>query len=60
MKFPTHDWQFYIATGIAIAALAFLFRRFIPFGRRSAGRRRQTTLTIEGRLVSQRSTKTKH
>lgn len=59
MKFPTHDWQFFVATGIALAALAFLFRRFIPFRRRSAGRRRQTALTIEGRLVSSRAPKSR-
>ncbi len=54
MTFPTHDWQFYVATGIAILAALYLGRRFLPrFGRkRRAGRR--TTLTVEGKIVDRK------
>lgn len=52
MRFPTHDWQFYVATGIALLALLWLLRRFIPGVRKRRRRRgRPATLTIEGRQV---------
>lgn len=51
MKFPIHDWQFLVATALAIGALLWLLRRFLP-GRRHARRHaRRATLTIEGRAV---------
>lgn len=52
MKFPTHDWQFYVATGIALLAILWLFRRFLPgASRRKKRRGRRASLTIEGRAV---------
>lgn len=52
MKFPTHDWQFYVATGIALLAILWLFRRFLPGAKHRKRRRgRRTALTIEGRTV---------
>jgi hypothetical protein len=51
MNFPIHDWQFLVATALAIGALVWLLRRFLP-GRRHARRQaRRATLTIEGRAV---------
>ena len=49
--FPVHDWQFLVATAIAIGALLWLFRRFLPGKRKSRRRARRATLTIEGRSL---------
>lgn len=59
MRFPVHDWQFWVTTGVVAAAGFFLLRRFWPsrlvpkplrgvLGRPSG---RRTTLTIEGRAA---------
>lgn len=52
--FPVHDPQFWIATVIALFALAFLLRSVLPIpflSRRSEQRKhqRRVPLTIEGR-----------
>lgn len=52
MKFPIHDWQFSVATAIALVALLWLLRRFLPGSKsRKRSRGRRTSLTIEGRAV---------
>lgn len=57
MNFPTHDWQFFAATGIAILAILWLFRRFLPGAKQRKRRRgRRTSLTIEGLPVETHST----
>lgn len=51
MKFPIHDWQFLVATALALGALLWLLRRFLPGRRRARRHARRATLTIEGRAV---------
>ena len=54
MTFPTHDWQFFVATGIALIAVLYLGRRFLPRFGRKPRRSRRTTLTVEGKAVERR------
>lgn len=47
MKFPLHDWQFWVVTALAALALWWVARSLLPrLRRRKRGRR--ATLTIEG------------
>lgn len=47
MKFPLHDWQFWVVTALAGLALWWILRSLLPrLGRRKTARR--ATLTIEG------------
>lgn len=55
MPFPLHDWQFWVASVLALGAAWWLLRGFLGTvfprrRRRSKGRR--ATLTIEGRPPS--------
>lgn len=58
MRFPVGDWQFWVATILAVVALAWVLRGLIPVPILSRGKRRQrqgikrATLTIEGRSVA--------
>ena len=48
MPFPIHDWQFWVATALALGAAWWLLKGTIPRKtRKSKGRR--ATLTIEGK-----------
>ena len=54
LSFPTHDWQFWVATGAFLFALAWLLRGVLPIpglSRRYRRRKsqRRATLTIEGK-----------
>ena len=56
MRFPVDDWQFWVATAIALLAAAWLLRGVLPIpylSKRRKRRRGQTraTLTVEGRRV---------
>lgn len=48
MKLPTHDWQFWVVSGLAAAALVYLCRGLLP-GRKNRRRGRRATLTISGK-----------
>ncbi len=56
--FPVHDWQFWVATGVAIAAAAWLAWKLLPLPmlkRWRRGRRgKRATLTIEGEKPADR------
>ena len=57
LMFPIHDWQFWVVTGLAIAALVFVLNRvvptqWLPWKKKPKGR--GTTLTIEGKPVSKK------
>lgn len=52
--FPVHDWQFWVATGLAVLALAWLLKGVlpIPFLSKRAKAKKQTkhvSLTIGGK-----------
>lgn len=55
MSFPVHDWQFWVATALALAAVLWMVRsllRLTPWGRRKARERgRRAELTIGGRNI---------
>lgn len=54
MSLPWHDWQFWVASGAALAALLWIARGPISrwvLRRGGGGRARRATLTIEGRAV---------
>ncbi|MDX2146961.1 MAG: hypothetical protein SFZ23_05515 [Planctomycetota bacterium] len=52
MPLPLDDAQFYIVSAIALAALAFIFRGFLPSRRRRKRKgERPATLTISGKRV---------
>lgn len=51
--FPTHDWEFWVASAIALFAAAYLLRNILPIPFLSARskrkqRERRVTLTVEG------------
>jgi len=51
--FPTHDWQFWVATAIFLFAAAYLLRGVLPIPWLSARMKRKkherrVTLTVEG------------
>ncbi len=57
MNLPIHDWQFWIATTLAVVALIAVLRALVPQGlvpkllrRKPKGRR--ATLTLGGQAVS--------
>jgi len=59
-RFPVHDWQFWVATAIALFAAAWLLRGVLPvpfLSRRHKRRKGQVraTLTVEGRRVDDRA-----
>lgn len=52
--FPVHDWEFWVATAIALFAAAYLLRGVLPIPfltarLRRRRRERRVTLTVEGR-----------
>ncbi|GAB4549720.1 MAG: hypothetical protein Tsb0013_11150 [Phycisphaerales bacterium] len=50
--FPVHDWQFWVVTLMALAALLYLLRGLLPGAKkRKAARRGRTTLTVGGKSV---------
>jgi hypothetical protein len=51
MTFPLHDWQFWVATALALAAAWWLLKGVIPRKTRKT-KGRKATLTIEGRPPS--------
>ena len=55
MSFPIHDWQFWVATAIALAAAGWLLYAVAPWGRRRRSRRAGTRarLTVGGRPVGE-------
>lgn len=53
MSFPVNDWQFWVATLLALAAAYYLLRPLLPHHRRKA-RAARTGLTVEGRAVQSR------
>ncbi len=57
---PWHDWQFWVATGLALSALVFVVRPLLPKrgadpgcgncgAGKAAARSKRTTLTIRGK-----------
>jgi hypothetical protein len=53
---PTHDWQFWIVTGVVVLAAVYLLSMVVPIPVLSARRTRKrsqskATLTIGGRAV---------
>lgn len=51
--FPVHDWEFWVASGIALFAAAYLLRAVLPIPFLTARlkrkrRERRVTLTVEG------------
>lgn len=52
MTFPLGDWQFWVASGLALLALLWLLRGLIPWrrllGRPAKRRGRRATLTLDG------------
>lgn len=51
--FPIHDWEFWVATAIALFAAAYLLRNILPIPFLTARikrkqRERRVTLTVEG------------
>ncbi len=55
MKLPVHDWQFWVVTALAGAALLFIVRNLVParWWRRKP-RGKAASLTIEGRSVEKK------
>lgn len=47
MSFPVHDWQFWVVTAAAAAAVALIARAVLPWKRRARAGRRKVTLTID-------------
>ncbi len=48
MRLPIHDWQFWVVSGLAAAALLYLARGLIP-GRKKRRGGTRATLTISGK-----------
>ncbi len=52
MNFPLGDWQFWVASALACAAMLWLLRGLIPWrrllGRPPRRRGRRATLTLDG------------
>jgi hypothetical protein len=52
---PVHDWQFWVVSAIALAAVTYLVRRILPAGVLGKAKRgTRTSLTIGGRAVDDR------
>lgn len=53
MSFPVHDWQFWVATAIALGAAMWLVRAVTPWGKRRKrrGSGKRATLTVKGKAV---------
>ncbi|HZW10608.1 MAG TPA: hypothetical protein VFF69_11955 [Phycisphaerales bacterium] len=52
--FPVTDWQFWVVTGIAISAAAWIVYKLFPrraLGKRRSGPAKRATLTVAGRPV---------
>ncbi len=57
---PIGDWQFWVVSVLALAALAYLLREVLPerisiFKKRARGKNVKTSLTIGGKSVDPRS-----
>ncbi len=51
-SFPVGDWQFWVATLLALGALVYLLRKIVPVVLPKRKKRRsRATLTVEGRAV---------
>lgn len=51
-SFPVGDWQFWVATLLALGALVYLLRKVVPVVLPKRKKRRsRATLTVEGRAV---------
>ena len=53
---PTHDWQFWVTSGLALAAAVYLLSKVVPVPWLTARRKRRrmrakATLTIGGKAV---------
>lgn len=60
--FPIHDWEFWVATGIAVFAAAWLLRGVLPIPWLSSRMKRKkherrVTLTVEGQRPESESSK---
>ena len=60
--FPIHDWEFWVATGIAIFAAAWLLRGVLPIPfltsrMKRKKHERRVTLTVEGQRPEAESSK---
>ncbi|HLO39957.1 MAG TPA: hypothetical protein VK176_02970 [Phycisphaerales bacterium] len=56
MSLPIHDWQFWVATVIAILALRHVLKMLFPSGlplmkKRAGGKGTRTTLTVDRKPV---------
>jgi hypothetical protein len=56
---PVHDWQFWVATVIALVALRHVLKMLFPSGlpfmkRRKPGKGTRATLTVERKPVDQK------
>lgn len=50
MSLPVGDWQFWVATVLAVAAAWYVLQHLLPFpGKRRKRQRRRVSLTIGGR-----------
>lgn len=49
MRFPTHDWQFWVVSVLALAGLAWLLRPFWPGRRPGRGGKQKVALTVGGK-----------
>lgn len=57
MKFPVHDWQFWVVTLAAVVAVGVILRAMLPakinpFKRKKVGQR--ATLTVGGKPVGKK------
>ena len=54
--FPVGDWQFWVATVLAVLAAGYLLRKFVPWRalRRRSAQQSRATLTIERRAMDSR------
>jgi hypothetical protein len=53
---PVHDWQFWVASGLALAAAVYLLSKLVPVPwlskkRKQRRQRTKATLTIGGKVV---------
>lgn len=52
---PTNDWQFWLVTAIAVAALAWLIKTLTAaFSQKKKPQPKKTTLTINGQKPKQK------
>jgi len=50
MKFPTHDWQFWVVSAVALGAVLYIGRSLLPARfRRTKGKGTRATLTVSAK-----------